>query len=212
MPKGDLTPSEKSTTRDPRTGAVVHQITNHSSINHPTYFLTSSFTRGQKAILFTSYRTGQAQLFEAFYPDGPIRQLTDGAAIHPFSAILGPANEVFFVRGGQVWSLDRDTLEERKVAEYDGQLGECSLSRDGEWFVAACRRPDSWGLAVGRTDGALRDFIAFPRTIIHPQFCPVDPDWIEFAADPAHADAPRLSRRFGPGMPLRARQRRIRRP
>jgi hypothetical protein len=198
MAKGDRTPSERSTSRDDRTGAVIHQITSHSSINHPSYFLTSSFTRDQSALLFTSYRTGQAQLFEAGYPDGEIRQLTDGPAIHPFSANIGPGGEVCFVRAGQVWALDRETLEERKVAEYDGQLGECSLSRDGAWFVAACKRPDSWGLAVGLTDGNLRDFIPFPRTIIHPQFCPVDPDWIEFAADPA----PRMHRigRDGTGL------------
>ena len=190
MAKGDRTPSEHSLTRDEETGAAVHQITNHPSINHPAYFLTSSFTRDQSALLFTSYRTAEAQLFEAGYPDGPIRQLTDGPAVHPFSATLGSGGDVFFVRGGQIWALDRESLEERLVAEYDGQLGECSLSRDGDWFVAACRRPDSWGLAVGRTDGKLRDFIAFERTVIHPQYCPVDAEWIEFAADPA----PRMHR------------------
>jgi hypothetical protein len=197
MAKGDLERSEHSVTRDKETGAVVRRITNHPAISHPGYFLTSSFTPDQSTLLFTSYRTGEAQLFEAGYPGGPIRQLTDGPAIHPFSAILG-AGEVFFVRGGQVWALDRESLAERKVAEYDGQLGECSLSCDGDWFVAACKRPDSWGLAVGRTDGKLRDFISFPRTIIHPQFCPVDPDWIEFAADPA----PRMHRsgRDGSGL------------
>src|SRR5690606_23506870 len=153
MAKGDRSPSALFTSRDERTGAVVGQITNHPSINHPSYFLTSSFTRDQSALLFTSYRTGQAQLFEAGYLDDPIRQLTAGPAIHPFSAIIGSGGEVFFVRGGQIWALDRDSLEERLVAEYDGQLGECSLSRDGAWFVAACKRPDSWGLAVGLTDG-----------------------------------------------------------
>ncbi len=190
MAKGETTPSGHSVTRDEQTGAVVRQITSHPSINHPAYFLTSSFTPDQSRLLFTSYRGGEAQLFEAGYPDGPIRQLTDGPAIHPFSTIIGSGGEVFFVRGGQVWAIALDSLEERLVAEYEGQLGECSLSHGGEWFVAACRKPDSWGLAVGRTDGASADFFPFPRTIIHPQFCPVDAERIEFAADPA----PRMHR------------------
>jgi oligogalacturonide lyase len=196
--KGDLYPSEHAVERDAETGAVVHRMTNHPSIQHPTYFLTSSFAPDQSTVLFTSYRTGDAQLFEAGFPDGPIRQLTDGPAVHPFSATFGRGGELFFVRAGEVWALDRKSLAERRVAAFGGQLGECSLSRDSEWFVAACRRPDSWGLAIGRTDGRLRDFLPFPRTIIHPQFCPVDSDWIEFAADPA----PRMHRigRDGSGL------------
>ena len=82
------------------------------------------------------------------------------------------------------------------MADFMGQLGECSLNPDGTRFVAACRRDGEWGVAVGRCDGLEGEFIPFPRTIIHPQFNPADPDWIEFAADPA----PRMHRvRVGGG-------------
>src|SRR5438874_579504 len=70
---------------DRATGQTVRQLTDHPSINHPTYFLQSSFTPDGKALVFTSYRSGSAQLFEASFPDGEIRQLTEGPAIHPFS-------------------------------------------------------------------------------------------------------------------------------
>ena len=48
------------------------------------------------------------------------------------------------------------------------------------------------------TDGSESRFFSFPRTIIHPQFCPLDSGWIEFAADPA----PRMHRirRDGSGL------------
>src|SRR5712692_5139985 len=119
--KGQAFPSEHSVSRDRRAGAVVHQITSHLAINHPSYFLHSSFTPDQKAIVFTSYRTGQAQLFEAGYPDGELRQLTDGPAIHPFSPLIAPDGAtIFFVRGGGIWSLDRATLEERAIIDYSG--------------------------------------------------------------------------------------------
>ncbi len=188
--KGATFPSEYSRSVDERTGAVVHRLTNHPSINHPTYFLQSSFTADQRALIFTSYRTGSAQLFEVGFPDGEIRQLTCDQAIHPFSPTIAPDDSIFFVRTGSVWRLDRDTLEEVEIASFGGQLGECSLTPLGDWFVAACKRGDEWGLALGAIGSTETRFIPFPRTIIHPQFNPVDPEWIEFAADPA----PRMHR------------------
>jgi hypothetical protein len=196
--KGSISPSEHSSYIDEATRARVHQLTSHPSINHPTYFLHSSFTPDQRALVFTSYRTGQAQLFEAVFPDGEIRQLTAGEPIHPFSPVIAPSGgSIFFTRGGSVWEIDRATLAEKLVAAFDGQLGECSLSADGSWFTAACRLRHQWGIVAGKTSGngktlgaaktsgTRAEFIPFPRTVIHPQFSPVDPEWIEFAADPA---------------------------
>jgi hypothetical protein len=198
--KGELFPSEHSLELDPRTGTRVHQITNHPSINHPSYFLHPSFTPDQRAILFTSYRTGTPQLFEAAYPEGEIRQLTDDAPIHAFSPVIAPDGErVFFVRGGGVWVIERSSLNERNVVEFAGaQLGECSLTVDGDWITAAIKQSGASGAAVGRADGTGWRVIDFPRTVIHPQFSPVEPEWIEFAGDPA----PRMHRvrRDGTGL------------
>jgi hypothetical protein len=199
--KGTLHASEHSTSRDRVTGAVIHQLTQHASINHPTYFLNSTFTPDGQALLFTSYRSGSAQLFEiAGFPDGPIRQLTGGSAIHPFSPVIHPdGRRVLFVRGGSICLLDRVTLDERMIVEFTGaQLGECSLSRDGEWATAAAKVGDQPGLIAGRIDGSAWRLVGFPRTVIHPQFHPLEPEWIEFAGDPA----PRMHRvrRDGAGL------------
>ena len=192
--------SEYSTYIDRATGARVHQLTNHPSINHPTYFLQSSFTPDGRAVIFTSYRTGDAQLFEAGFPDGEIRRLTRGAAIHPFSPAIHPEGDrVFFVRGGGIWEIERRTLEERLVAEFAGaQLGECSMGAGGEWLTAAVKQGAQSGLVTGRADGSEWRLIPFPRTVIHPQFHPLEPEWIEFSGDPA----PRMHRvrRDGTGM------------
>jgi oligogalacturonide lyase len=149
-------------------------------------------------MIFTSYRTGSPQLFEASLPDGEIRQLTDGAPIHPFSpAIFGES--IFFVRGGSVWRIHRDTLAETEVARFDNaQLGECSLSGDGEWITAAIKQGAQAGIVTGRADGTNWRLIPFERTVIHPQFHPLEPDWLIFAGDPA----PRMFRvrRDGTGM------------
>jgi hypothetical protein len=51
---------------------------------------------------------------------------------------------------------------------------------------------------VGRDDGSQWHWIPFPRTVIHPQFHPLDANWIEFSGDPA----PRMYRvrRDGSGL------------
>src|ERR1700738_4200280 len=152
--KGAISASEHSTCADPVTGATIHQLTRHPSINHPTYFLQSSFTPDGAHVLFTSYRTGAPQLFEAAFPAGEIRQLTDGPPIHPFSPAIHPSGDlVFFVRGGGIWTIDRRTLAERLIVDYPGaQLGECSLGGGGEWLTAAIRQSGNCGLVAGRTN------------------------------------------------------------
>jgi oligogalacturonide lyase len=191
--------SEHSTYRDPATGALIHQVTSAQAISHPSYFLQRSFTADNRKLIFTSYRTGNAQLFEVEFPDGEIRQLTNGDPVHPFSPAILPNGRILFVRGGSIWTLSRETLAERMVASFEGgQLGECSFSPDGQWITAAAKIGTQCGLAVGQIDGSGWHVIPFPRTIIHPQFHPLEPEWIEFAGDPA----PRMYRvrRDGTGM------------
>lgn len=199
--KGDTFPSEHSSTTGSQTGRRVHQLTRHPSINHATYFLQSSFVPGDEAIIFISYRDGAAQLYEiAPFPHGEIRQLTSGPPIHPFSPAIHPSGDsIFFVRGGTIWRLDRRSLEETQIAGFPGaQLGECSLGADGEWLTAAVKQGPQNGIVTGRANGTGWRLIPFPRTVIHPQFHPLEPEWIEFSGDPA----PRMHRvrRDGTGL------------
>jgi hypothetical protein len=170
----------------------VTQVSDGAAINHPTYFLQSSFYPGGREMFFTSYRSGAAQLFEISLATGATRQLSSGAAIHPFSPALHPNGRTLVVtRGGGLWAIDRETLAERRIVECAGaEIGECSISRDGEWLTAAYKKGGACGLAVGHFDGTGWHDIPFPRTVIHPQFHPLEPDWIEFAGDPA----PRMHR------------------
>jgi hypothetical protein len=78
------------------------------------------------------------------------------------------------------------SLEETCVVEFSGaQLGECTLGDGGRWITAAFKQGSQQGLAAGRADGSDWRVIPFPRTVIHPQFHPLEPEWIEFAGDPA---------------------------
>ncbi|MDE3195197.1 MAG: PD40 domain-containing protein [Acidobacteriota bacterium] len=173
------------------------QLTDHPSINHATYFLESSFTPDGSRVLFTSYRAGQPQLFAVPYPGGDAEQLTQSSPIHPYSPAIRD-DRVFFVRGGEIWQLNLNSREERRIVSFDGQLGEACPDSNGDWLVAAIKRGGSNGLVCGRSDGSSWTFIPFPRTVIHPQFHPLEPEWIEFAGDPA----PRMHRvrRDGSGL------------
>lgn len=198
--KGVIWSDEQLQYRDPGTGVLIRQMTTYPSISHPTYFLQSSFTPDNRQLLFTSYRSGSPQLFLCGFPEGEIRQLTDDAPIHPFSPAIHPDGErVFFVRGGEIWEISLGTLEERRIVAFaDAQLGECSLGAGGEWLAAAIKQGDQRGIAAGKADGTEWKIIPFPRTVIHPQFHPLEPEWIEFSGDPA----PRMHRvrRDGTGM------------
>ena len=191
--------NEYSSFTDPATGARIHQLTSAPAISHPTYFLQRSFTPDNRTLIFTSYRTGSAQLFETDFPDGEIRQLTSGDAVHPYSPAILPDGRILFVRSGAIWTLRRDTLQEELVMRFEnGQLGECSFSPDGQWITAAAKIDGLNALVAGCVDGSKWNVFPFPRTIIHPQFHPLEPEWIEFAGDPA----PRMHRirRDGTGL------------
>ena len=200
--KGETFASEWTEFRDQATGVRVHRMTAHPSINHATYFLQSSFSPDGQALLFVSYRDGgRAGLHEIWpFPDGPIRQLTEGEGLHPFSPAYHPdGGSIFFVRGGDIWRLERRSLAESCIVHFEGtQLGECSVGGGGEWLTAAIKQGSQSGIVTGKADGTDWRTIPFPRTVIHPQFHPLDPEWIEFAGDPA----PRIHRvrRDGTGL------------
>jgi hypothetical protein len=65
-------------------------------------------------------------------------------------------------------------------------LGECNLSHNGKWIVTAIKQQGNSGIAVAGTDGGHQSVVLrWPRTIIHPQFHPLDERFIEFSSDPA---------------------------
>jgi len=186
--KGQRFASEYQRFTDELTGTTIHQLTQFPCINHNLYFLNRSFSPDGLQVIVTSYRDGQPNLYEIAFPDGDIRQLTEGPDLHPFSACLShDGSSIFFTRAGAVWKLQRQSLEEQRLARFDnGQLGECNLSGTGTWLVTAIRQSGQSGVAVVQTDGSeARIALRWPRTVIHPQFHPLDDGIIEFSNDPA---------------------------
>lgn len=169
------------------------QLTDSPEISHPSYFLQSSFFPGDRELFFVRYTAKGPHLFRIGYPDGEPQQLTFGEKIHAFSPALHPSDELIFTRDNALETLTRT------IVRFDGaQLGEPSISADGEWLCAAVKQGSQSGIVAGRMDGTGWHLIPFPRTVIHPQFHPLEPEWIEFSGDPA----PRMHRvrRDGTGL------------
>ena len=188
MAKGTVLPGEVTTRRDRETGARLWQITNDASINHNFYFLTPSMTPDGASVLFASNRNGATNFYQAGFPEGPIRQLTDGEDVHGYSATLGAdGTALYFTQGGSVRLLDLASLEERQLADFgDASLGECSLNATESLLVTALKRNGACHLAVIATDGSDSRIIkTSARTLIHPQFHPSQPDLIAYSSDPA---------------------------
>lgn len=185
---GASLPSESRTFQDEKTGVRVVQLTNHPSINHNLYFLTSSFTPDERAVVVASYRSSSVNYYKIGFPDGGITQLTDEAEIHGYSGIISPDGaELLYTAGGAVRGVHLDTLTTRTLMAYEGgQLGELSINADGQWLVAAMKRGGVSCITVTQMDGSGGEVIfEGPRTIIHPQFHPAEPELIEYAQDPA---------------------------
>ncbi len=188
--------------RDSESGLRVSQLTAGPAISHPSYFLQSSFFPDDRRMFFTSYISGQAQIHEVPV-DGsaPPRQLTNGAVgIHPFSPAMHPdGEELCFVRAGGIYRIHIASGKETEITRRDGaSIGECSISADGRWLTAAAKIDGQNGILTGEWSGASWCFHPYPRTVIHPQFHPLEPEWIEFSGDPA----PRMHRmrRDGTGL------------
>lgn len=181
-------PSESAELTDPETGRRIVRITDHPSINHNLYFLTSSLTADERSVLFCSYRSGSAQFYAAGFPSGEIRRLTADEGVNGYSGVLSAGgDELYYTAGGRIRAVSLASGAGRLLAEFPGaQLGECSLSADGTRVVSALRGAGRFGLATARTDGSgSRVILELERTVIHPQFHPRDPDLIEYAQDPA---------------------------
>ena len=180
---------------------MIRQVTDGPHINHPTYFLQSSFFPGDPAMFFTSYRTGDAQLFEIALGSGETRQLTHGAPIHPFSAALHPDGATLVVtRGGELWAISRHAGR-RRIFAFGGAPAWRVLHQSRRRMADRGVSPASPHRGPCRdADSTAREstIIQFPRTVIHPQFHPLEPEWIEFSGDPA----PRMHRvrRDGTGL------------
>ena len=177
-------PPEWESFRDEHTGARITRLTNASCINHPLYYLTNSFTRDSRALVFASDRAGKMDLYRVSLVDGAIRRLTDLEGLQPFSGNLVD-DDAYFSTNGQLHRLNLEEGEDRIIAERRGcGIGEVTLSCDRQWAATLITKSGSAGILLSRTDGS-RSYVILDgvRALYHPQFHPTDPERLIYSAD-----------------------------
>ncbi len=187
--KASVHPSELREFDDAQTGAHIYQLTNHASINHNLYFLTSSFTPDQGALVWSSHRSGKPNFFKAAFPDGDIVQLTDADDVHGYSGVIAKdGTQLFYTQADEIKAIHLETLAERTLEKFPGgSLGECSVSADEKFIVTAMKRDGTSHITVTATDGSGGEVIytSPTQTVIHPQFHPKHAELIAYSGDPA---------------------------
>lgn len=187
---GDTIEDEYRHFNDSETGASIHQLSNHDSIQHNLFFLTTSFRpKHENQVAYLTHRSGFPQLALFDFRNKSSLILSDHPQLLPFSPAFSKdgAEILFTTSDGEVWSIDIDKKESSMIAKLDGAgLGECSPSSDGQHWVTAIKVKDQHGLwLIDRHHGKHKIIHMGNLKIIHPQFHPQHKTLIEFAGDPA---------------------------
>ena len=101
--RGLKIPSEKVELQDPLTGRRIVRFTNPSILHHLPHYHHRSIARNHSFLLTASERSGSRQIYRLNLPDGDMAQLTEGAGVHSYSALLDRRARNFFY-------LQRDSL------------------------------------------------------------------------------------------------------
>ncbi len=177
-------PPEWESFPDRHTGARITRLTNASCINHPLYYLTNSFTRDSRSLVFASDRAGKTDLYRVSLVDGSIRRLTNLEGLQPFSGNLVD-DDVYFSTDGQLHRLNLEDGDDRVIAERTGcGFGEVTVSCDRQWAATLITKNGSAGILLSTTDGS-QSYVILDgvRALYHPQFHPTDPERLIYSAD-----------------------------
>lgn len=131
MTIGKIYPPEWSTYTDAQTGRRVIQLTNSPAEDYHFYFYNPTVTRDNHFLIFISERTGISNLFQLDLITGEIVQLSDASPtradyypftykpIHGVGACLPTvgANEVFYFVGTELFGVNPESLQTRKLLQ-----------------------------------------------------------------------------------------------
>jgi Tol biopolymer transport system component len=157
-------PSERSTYRDPDTGATVIQWTKGPHKNQHLYFTSFSVTADDRWLAFISDRDGNPNLHAIDRRDGTIRRLSANAGgllrsyVYPQGGLRGLSkaspcldphrNRLFYIRDDILFAVDLDaeTPAERRLCELpQGWYGGFThISPDGKWLCVPCTDPQAF--------------------------------------------------------------------
>ena len=192
MPKGTIYPGESTEFSDPKTGAVIRQVTAHSSIHHHPFYYLPAWDDAMRHLVFVSHRSGTPQLFLEQLESKKLLQLTGRDDLNEWS--IHPSHDgrhVYFTAGSGAWRVDTESLAEEQVADFGtdeireqgmvgAAMGTTTLSRDDRWWAVPVKTGGQAQLHIIDTASGIDEVILETDTIGHPQFHPDDPTWLRY--------------------------------
>ncbi len=193
MSKGSRSRDEVRETIDPKTGAVVRQLTDSPSINHHPFYYLPAWDDAVEKLTLVSHRSGSPQIYSRLESDGGLIQLTDRDDLNEWS--VHPSHNgryVYFTAGYGGWRVDTESLKEEQVLEFGTKdirergmvgaaMGTTTLSRDDRYWAVPVKMGKVARFLVVDTDTLVAETILERDTIGHPQFHPDDNTWLRYA-------------------------------
>ncbi|MDE0838641.1 MAG: oligogalacturonate lyase family protein, partial [Kiritimatiellae bacterium] len=176
--------------QDDQTGACIHQLSQHDSINHSLFFLSSSFRPGHpNQVVWITHRDGFPQVCLFDFATKQSQVLTEREDAQAFSGSFSHDGVYLYysTTACEIRQLRIDTLDDESIVTMPNHhLGECSLNGDDTHIVTAAKHGDTHAVIV--VDIQARQARVIHEAdfkIIHPQFHPSNPSLIEYAGDPS---------------------------
>ena len=168
---------------DPVTGVRVWTMTADKGKAWVLYIHFPNFTRDDKYLLFSSDRTGAAQIYRCDPATGRIVQLTDGAGVAGTYVVPDPTNprRVYYMRNHDIVLLDVETFAERKVGTIPGNtvggFHQPTISGDGKWISVGRQIAEkTWEVGIlSTTTGEYKVLTQPGFRIGHTQISPTEP-------------------------------------
>lgn len=193
MPIGSTYPSETRTRRDPKTGAVVRQVTSYDAIHHHPFYYIPPYDNSGQRLFFVSHRLEQPQLFFEDGPEGKLVQLTDRDDLNEWSC--HPSHDgkhAYYTAGSAAWRVDLETLREERVTVLSdasirqpgmvgASMGTTSLSRDDCWWCVPVNAENCFRMHIIDVQTGEDTVILERDTIAHPEFHPDDSTLLRYA-------------------------------
>lgn len=161
MAKGD-TYNERIARQDQATGRAILQLTSFPAMSYEIFYAVSNFVGGGRSLVFLSQRRMERGApFDLFRVDVDGSNLTEMMECDGCSgiAVAWDGAAVWFCRGGHLWRLDPETLEEQQACALEGAGPAAgvfgAISHDGQYYFAQTTSPEGEPLLLRcATDGS----------------------------------------------------------
>jgi len=188
-----LYPSEARTFTDPRTGAMIRQVTSHPSIHHHPFYYLPAYDNAMTQLVFVSHRSGRPEVWREIRHSGELQQLTDQPGIDDWSVHPSYDGQFIYYTAGQgAWRvatatgdaqclLEFGALAGREAGMVGAAMGTTTLSHDDRYWAVPVKIGARFRFIVIDTTTGAHETILEAETIGHPQFHPSDNTLLRYA-------------------------------